>query len=69
MKYTMKFYDGGPIGGWTVRVRIGDVERAVPNYASNHGAAYLVSFDTKEQARKAAMKFANQLAREITRAA
>lgn len=65
MKATLKFYDGGPIGGWTVRVRIGDVEKNVPHYATNHGAAYPISFDTKDQARKAALRFAKQMAASL----
>ena len=65
MKATLKFYNGGEIGGWTVRVRIGDDERSVPHYATNHGAAFPASFDTKEQARKAALRFARQMAHDI----
>lgn len=65
MKATLKFYDGGPIGGWTARVRIGEVEKQVPHYATSHGAAYPATFDTKDQARKAALRFAKQMAAEI----
>lgn len=61
MKFTILYFDRGVIGGWEAAIKVGEKRHMVPAKFASGGTC---NFNSKAEARRHAIRFANELARK-----